>query len=134
MADAILVDTDVVSYLLRGDTRAERFQQLLNDRRLTVSFQTVAELYRGAFQNDWGEVRMTRMLRWLAGVTIAPYAPPMAIAWARIMADSRLAGVAMSPQDAWIAATGLVHGLPLLTNNRKDYQHIRGLELPSPDQ
>ena len=57
MAEAILLDTDVVSYVLRGDTRAFRFETLLHGRDLTISFQTVAELYRGAFQNDWGELR-----------------------------------------------------------------------------
>ena len=77
---------------------------------------------------------MTRMLRWLSDVTVAPYVPPMAIAWAKIMADSRLAGVPTSPQDAWIAATALVHGLPLITNNRRDFEHIQGLVLPRPDQ
>lgn len=130
MADPILLDTDVVSYLLRGDSRAVGFEPLIAGRDIVVSFQTVAELYRGAFRMTGANCA----LRWLSDVTVAPYVPPMAIAWAKIMAEARLVGITISPQDAWIGATALVHGLPLLTNNRRDFEHVQGLHLPTSGQ
>ena len=44
----ILVDTDVVSYLLNRHTLAPAFEKLLIGRTPLISFITVAELYRGA--------------------------------------------------------------------------------------
>jgi len=51
--------------------------------------------------------------------------------WARIRADVRVAGGAISPQDAWIAATALGLDAPLATNNRRDLDQVRGLRLLS---
>ena len=38
----------------------------------------------------------------------------------------------MSLGDAMIAATALVHGLPLVTRNVDDFKHVAGLELINP--
>ena len=51
--------------------------------------------------------------------------------WARIRADARAAGRALSPQDAWVAATALALDAPLATNNRRDFEHVRKLRLLS---
>ena len=51
--------------------------------------------------------------------------------WARHRADARAAGLAISPQDAWIAATPLVLDAPLATNNRRDFENVRNLRLVS---
>ncbi len=42
--ETVLLDTDVVSFLLKGDSRAEAYVPHLQDRRLALSFMTVAEL------------------------------------------------------------------------------------------
>ena len=46
--DAVLVDTDVVSFLLKDDTRAQAYRPLLTSKTLVLSFMTVAELYQWA--------------------------------------------------------------------------------------
>lgn len=43
---AKLVDTDVVSYLFRRDSRAEAYRKHLNGELFVISFMTVAELDR----------------------------------------------------------------------------------------
>jgi tRNA(fMet)-specific endonuclease VapC len=43
--EIVIVDTDVVSYLFKGDTRAEAYRQHLRGKTLAISFMTVAELY-----------------------------------------------------------------------------------------
>jgi tRNA(fMet)-specific endonuclease VapC len=50
MREGCVADTDVLSYLVRGDTRGEAFRPYLEGRRLAVSFQTVAELDRWALE------------------------------------------------------------------------------------
>lgn len=47
----ILLDTDVWSFVFKGDTRAASFQSHLIGNTPCIAFATVAELYL------WGEVR-----------------------------------------------------------------------------
>ncbi len=50
---SLVLDTDVVSYLFKGDTRADALRTHLVGRLLVVSFMTVAELDRWALAEDW---------------------------------------------------------------------------------
>lgn len=52
-----LVDTDVISYLLREDTRADSYRAFLAGKELAMSFQTLAELRRWALLHRWGAAR-----------------------------------------------------------------------------
>jgi tRNA(fMet)-specific endonuclease VapC len=54
MAEGYILDTDVISYLFRRDTRAEAYRPYLTGRFLAVSFMTIAELDRWALQRNWG--------------------------------------------------------------------------------
>lgn len=46
--DAVLLDTDVFSYLLKNDPRADPYRPHVRDQTLAVSFVTVGELLSGA--------------------------------------------------------------------------------------
>ena len=48
--------------------------------------------------------------------------------WARISALRKAAGQVISPQDAWIAATAVTFGLPLITSNPGGFAEIDGLK------
>jgi len=50
----LLLDTNVVSYLMRGHALGRAYRPLLANHALAVSFMTVAELYEGAYRNNWG--------------------------------------------------------------------------------
>ena len=52
--------------------------------------------------------------------------------WAQVRVERQSAGRAISPQDAWIAATALRHDLPLVTHNIKDFLGISNLRLITP--
>lgn len=43
--EIVVLDTDVWSYLYKGDTRADLFRDFLLNKQVAISFQTVAELY-----------------------------------------------------------------------------------------
>ncbi len=59
--ETVLLDTDVVSFLLKGDSRAEAYVPHLQDRRLALSFMTVAELYQWAAVRNWGARRRQQL-------------------------------------------------------------------------
>ena len=52
---AVLLDTDVFSFLLKGtDKRAEPYKPHVRDKTIAISFVTVGELYHGAEKRGWG--------------------------------------------------------------------------------
>ena len=54
---ALVLDTDVVSYLYKNDTRAELYRPHLNDPPFIISFMTLAELRRWSLERGWAEFR-----------------------------------------------------------------------------
>lgn len=126
---AVVVDTDVVSFTLKGDSRATEFARHLADRILVISFMTVAELDRWAMERNWGQARRDAMEQFLQAFTVHPSNRDLCSQWATIVSGAKKAGRAVSTSDAWIAATALALGVPLVTNNVKDYESIEGLRV-----
>jgi predicted nucleic acid-binding protein len=130
-SDDLVVDTDVVSYLFRGDTRAELFVPILSDRTLTVSFMTVAELDRWAISRDWGPPRMAALEGFLRRFALLPFSRELCRRWAEAMDGARRQGRPIQTADAWIAATTLHLGVPLVTHNPSDYLGVVRLKVLS---
>ena len=53
----LLLDTNIVSYLMRTDPLALLYRPHLANHALAISFMTLAELYEGASRGDWGADR-----------------------------------------------------------------------------
>lgn len=52
---ARVIDTDIFSFILKKDTRAELYKPHLDGHFLFLSFMTVAELERWANLHNWGQ-------------------------------------------------------------------------------
>lgn len=125
----ILLDTDVVSFLLKRDTRAAGYVPLLTGNRLALSFMTVAELFQWAAVRKWGARRVAALEQSLTAYLILPADVEMCRIWGVVRANRASVGKAVSPQDAWIAASALRHQLPLITHNASDFQGIPNLDV-----
>jgi predicted nucleic acid-binding protein len=127
----VVVDTDVVSYLFKEDSRAVRYETHLVGRAPVVSFMTLAELDAWADQRNWGERRRERLERFLA--KFAPHFPDRRLCriWGAVTTTCRLTGRPIGPADAWIAATALFLSAPLVTHNPFDYASVPGLTVLS---
>jgi tRNA(fMet)-specific endonuclease VapC len=123
-----VVDTNVVSYLLKGDSRAALYAKHVTGRRLCISFMTVAELYAWAILKKWGAKRIADLRSNLVQYVVLPYDDAMAWQWATVTA---LPGHPIAAGDAWIAAAALRFAVPLITHNRKHFEHIPGLAVMS---
>lgn len=42
----LLIDTDIVSFVLKGDSRSQKYEPILQGHQLALSFMTVAELFQ----------------------------------------------------------------------------------------
>ena len=127
----IVVDSDVASYIFNWHSLAQRYSDALRGSELILSFMSVAELRMGAISAGWGNRRRLLLERFIQGFELVYADNTLCTVWARIRADARAAGRALSPQDAWIAATALALDAPLATNNRRDFEHVRKLRMLS---
>lgn len=127
----LLLDTNVVSYLFKGDTRALAYAPILQGNRLAISFITVAELYEWAAIKKWGERRLTQLEMTLTSYLVIPIDIELCRIWGTIRAQQRAVGTTIASQDGWIAATALRHKLPLVTHNPSDFQNIANLDIRS---
>jgi len=123
----LLIDTNIVSFLFKSDSRADLYAPWLRDQDLAVSFVTAAELYKWPLERGWGAERVAALDRFVRSFAVLPYDDALARTWARLMADAKRRGGVPNFADAWIGATGLRYGLVLVTHNPKHFAGIEGL-------
>lgn len=128
---ARVVDTDVFSYFLKKDSRAELYKTHTDGHLLFISFMTVAELERWAMLFNWGRNKITVLEKSFKRYVIQHSNRDICKIWAEIMADSKNNGLNISIADAWIASTAIYLQIPLVTHNAKDFKKIGGLTVIS---
>src|SRR5438874_1664609 len=117
----VVVDTDVVSFLFKNHPIGKRYDSELVGRIPLISFMTVAELERWAIQRKWDVQRLHWLRLHFARYTVVPSSPDLCVQWAEVTVAAQAAGRRIECADAWIAATAVVYGAPLVTHNRADY-------------
>lgn len=128
---SIVVDTNVLSYEVKRDTRARLYERHLEDQRLTISFMTLAELSSWAELYGWGERLRTHLETVLSAYLILWPDTETCRLWAEVTAISSRQGRRIAPNDAWIAAGALRYRMPLVTHNRRHFETIPNLQLIS---
>ena len=125
----IILDTNIVSYLMRGDRLAEAYAPHVQGRLLAIAFITVGEMYFGAENRNWGEKRRKELETTLRNFVVIPYDHEIARCYGRLVAERKRNGRPIDPNDAWIAACAARHAVPLVTHNAKDFEGITSLEV-----
>lgn len=125
--EIVVVDTDVVSFLFKEDTRAVSYEAHLAGKDLIISFMTIAELWQWASQKNWGENKRRKLQQHIDTFTILHSDDDLCLTWAEVVESARRNGQPIDTADAWIAATALFHKLPVVTHNRKHYAGVDGL-------
>jgi tRNA(fMet)-specific endonuclease VapC len=123
----LILDTNVVSYFMKGGPLAVAYRELLRGKDLAISFMTVAELYEGAYRAGWNAPKLERLEAVLSGYAVIPSSPTVCRAWARIREQRRSRTI--SVDDAWIAASALAWSAELATHNPADFTGIPELRV-----
>lgn len=128
---AVVVDTDVVSFIFKSDTRATLYRPHLNNQIAVISFMTFAELEQWAFVAVWGANRQRQLKAHLRRYVVQHSSNDICRLWAETMSNARRKGSPMGVADAWIAATALYLQSPLITHNRNHFDDVDGLNIIS---
>jgi tRNA(fMet)-specific endonuclease VapC len=123
-----MLDTDTVSFALRGQGRVA--ERLLEHRpsELCISSITLAELRFGA------EARRSRRLHELIrtfadAVSVVPFHQPAADRFAAVAASLVRRGEPIGTFDTLVAAHALSLELTFVTNNTRHFSRVVGLKL-----
>ena len=123
---AVVVDTDVVSFTFKRDSRALLYGPHIAHKILLISFMTVAELLVWPIQRKWGAKRKSDLAKHLKRFAVHFADRKLCERWAEVRAYTEAIGRPIQVADAWIAATALVHHLPLVTHNASHFANVRG--------
>lgn len=88
----VVVDTDVVSLVFKGDSRAERYLSSLEAPDLLVSFMTEAELERWILLAKWGPDRIMRFRTYMKRFVSIPSSRDLIAKWAEVMVGAQYRG------------------------------------------
>lgn len=125
--DAIILDTNIVSYIMKNHPLAKPYRHHLEGKTLAISFMTVAELFEGAFRLRWDAGKIEKLKAEIKNYLVIPYSPHVCEIWGKVRAARKSQPIAVD--DAWIAATALAHNCPLVTHNANDFSGIGDLTI-----
>ena len=127
MPERRLIDTSILSLILKRDTRAADYLPYLVGTVGVISFIsfiTLAELYRWPEECRWGAARRTDLARLLTRYAVASPDDALCRRWASLLAGAKRNGRPLPFADSWIAATALHLQIALVTHNPRDFQGI----------
>ena len=124
---AVVVDTNVVSYIHNGHTLAKLYKPHLLGIQTFISFQTLAEMRYGAKIKGWNPRRLKDLETVLSGYTVIHTDDALVSRWGTVRVGVQKLGRHIDAADAWIAATALELEIGLVTHNARDFQYVDGL-------
>lgn len=131
MIPSVVVDTDVLSFIFKEDSRGDLYLPHLNGKLTIISFMTLAESDRWALERNWGRTRQRKMAEFLKQFIVSPFNRMSCLRWAEALHSARRNGRPIQTADGWVAATALVHSIPLVTHNGKHFVGVDGLTVIS---
>ena len=125
-----LLDTDVFSLMVKGQDAAinTRLQSLAKGEAV-LSVITAGEFYYGVAHAPVSALRDQRAQRLLDFFGLLPLDGEVATRYGTVRAELRRAGTPIGPNDLWLAAQALAHGLVMVTRNAREFKRVKGLKV-----
>ncbi|MDH3348718.1 MAG: type II toxin-antitoxin system VapC family toxin [Desulfobulbaceae bacterium] len=120
----MIIDTDVLIWYLRGNEKAYKVIENLNN--FSISVITYMELVQGMRNKKELNSLRQALHAWNAKIL---YISEEISAKAMFAVEQHFLSHSMQLADALVAATAICHGIPLLTGNDKHYRIMKELQL-----
>ena len=130
MPPAKLLDTNICIYIARSQpaTVARRFARAAPGT-LGISIITWGELCFGAAKTRDRSRVNTLLEQFSRLMAILPLPPEAGLNYGEVRAALEKAGKPIGNNDLWIAAHALTLGVPLVSNNAREFERVPGLKL-----
>ncbi len=126
----LLLDTNMCIYIIKQQPAAvlERFLEYqIGD--IGISSITLSELRYGVAKSTHREKNAKALDEFIIPLEVAPYDEAAAYVYGDIRASLEKAGTPIGAMDMLIAAHALSLGIPLVTNNTREFLRIPSLNL-----
>jgi tRNA(fMet)-specific endonuclease VapC len=125
-----LVDTDIVSFFLRGRlASADRLIDAVQLRKACISACTRAEILKGIYGNPEATRLAERAWLFLKTIDTMPWDSNAANIYGKIAAQTKDKGATIGRFDEMIAAHALSLNLTVVTNNLRHFERIPDLPI-----
>lgn len=125
-----LLDTNIVSYWMRGDSNIISRLMDWPPCELAISAITLAEILYGIEKSPVKkEQRRYKIDSICSQLDILSFDDNAAQQYALVRADLERKGVPISERDLQIAAIALAHELCVVTRNTKEFSRVKGLSV-----
>jgi tRNA(fMet)-specific endonuclease VapC len=123
-----LLDTNIVSYWMRGDLEVIRRLREQPPSDLALSAITLAEILYGITRSSTRKVEHSRKIQQIRSVLrVYPFDDGAAEEYAEVRSQLEATGHPISERDTQIAAIALAHRLTVVTHNVKEFGRVAGL-------
>jgi tRNA(fMet)-specific endonuclease VapC len=126
----LLLDTNICIFIIKRRPAAvlERFREYeIGD--LGISSITLSELRYGVVKSEHRDRNARALDEFVTPMEIIPFDENAALAYGEIRATLERAGTVSGSMDMLIAAQAVALSIPLVTNNTRDFQRVRGLTI-----
>ena len=123
-----LIDTNICIYIIKRKPPEviARFIDLdIGD--IAISSVSTSELYYGASKSQRVEENTKALNDFLMPIKVVSYNEASSVIYGEIRATLEKQGQVIGGMDMMIAAHALSLGVPLVTNNTKEFQRVEGL-------
>jgi tRNA(fMet)-specific endonuclease VapC len=123
---SVALDTNTLSYYLRGEGRVAERLQALSPQQVALPAVVVYEI-RFGLQRVGREVLLAAFDALIKATTVLPFDAEAARHAADIRVDLQARGLPIGPHDVLIAATARRHARVLVTHNTREFSRVRDL-------
>lgn len=125
-----MLDTNIIVYLInqRSDKLIATFRNH-DPEEICISAITLAELEYGVCNSSRPEQNRLALLAFLSAITVLPFETKASIEYGKIRYDLKRKGNPIGNNDLLIASHARSLGLTLITNNKKEFERVDGLEV-----
>ena len=124
-----MLDTNIAIYVIKQRPREalERFNR--HGQFLCISAISQAELIHGAEKSDFVERNLRTVNDFCSRLMVITYGKNAAMHYGQIRANLERRGETIGVNDLHIAGHARSEGLTLITNNRREFDRIDGLQV-----
>jgi tRNA(fMet)-specific endonuclease VapC len=126
----LLLDTNICIYIIKRKpvTVLERFRAYqVGD--IGISSITLSELRFGVAESEYRAKNAKALEEFITPLEIVPFGEEAALAYGDIRAALEKAGAVIGSMDMLIAAHAVALSVPLVTNNKKEFERVSDLDV-----